>query len=368
MKVIGAKSLVQIAPSVTEVGERASPGVFDFNRGGPPSISCDGALNITELIDISGDWKLEVDGELVRPEATNIDDVIAYLNEAGFEVVIDDTPFIATPFAALNVDNDTEYRVSMNGAPLLNPATGISSFKNLGKYPNFVVDGTTSFDLYMAVVTASGSKATAIGYQDGQVPPDHPLYTDKPILVMVTEETTGFSFEFEALTGSTDIGQNAEYEQRLIAMSDFPNEPLNGTIRKANNVVSCKVEGPPKIISCEGATNSVSMCIATRQGTTPYPPKFLVVDGVEYSEEQEAPTWLKVELMLSPPTVTHPEGFDIPSGHYKFTNLDSVNHRVGLKATDPDIVIVGWDNPTLTLLSEGSVQYVAACLSGESNA
>lgn len=97
MKVIGAKSLVQIVPSVTEVGERASPGVFDFNRGESPSISCDGALNITDLIDISGDWKLELDGNLVLSDATSIDDVIAYLNEAGFEVTIesdDDVPHI----------------------------------------------------------------------------------------------------------------------------------------------------------------------------------------------------------------------------------------------------------------------------------
>ncbi len=64
--------------------------VGEVNKSIP--ISCTGALNVTDWIDISGDWKLEVDGELVRPDATNIDDVIAYLTEAGFEVVIENIP------------------------------------------------------------------------------------------------------------------------------------------------------------------------------------------------------------------------------------------------------------------------------------
>jgi|GEM_PF-4088116 len=136
MKVIGAKSLVQIAPSVTEVGERPSPGVFDFNRGEPPSISCDGALNITELIDISGDWKLEVDGELVRPEATSIDDLIAYLIEAGFEVTTEpDTPTISCDGAVdyvryytfMPIDKEylppEELTLLIDGVPL--PTTGL---------------------------------------------------------------------------------------------------------------------------------------------------------------------------------------------------------------------------------------------------
>ncbi|MDR2062819.1 MAG: hypothetical protein LBQ29_15630 [Acinetobacter sp.] len=216
---------------VLRVGEKSIP------------ISCTGALNITDWIDIDGDFGLEIDGTKITNSASPLE-VIDLLRTNNFNVMIDEVPLVATPFAALNVDNDTDYRVSMNGAPLLNPATGVSSFKNLGKYPNFVVDGSTSFDLYMAVVTASGSKATAIGYQDSQVPPDHPLYTDKSILVLVTEETTGFNFEFEALTGSTNITQNAEYEQKLILNSDFPDEQLNGTIRKSGNIVSFSVVGP----------------------------------------------------------------------------------------------------------------------------
>jgi len=55
----------------------------------PPLISCTGALNITDPIDMSGDWKLEIDGVLVLPEATEFDDVIAYLNEHGFDVEIE---------------------------------------------------------------------------------------------------------------------------------------------------------------------------------------------------------------------------------------------------------------------------------------
>ncbi|EXB47323.1 leucine rich repeats family protein [Acinetobacter baumannii 146457] len=74
--------------------------VGEINKSIP--ISCTDALNVTDWIDISGDWKLEVDGELVRPDATSIDDVIAYLIEAGFEVTVE-SPVIgcegATPTA-----------------------------------------------------------------------------------------------------------------------------------------------------------------------------------------------------------------------------------------------------------------------------
>lgn len=70
----------------------------------PPLISCTGALNVTDPFIIYGDWKLEVDGELVLPDATNIDDVIAYLTEAGFEVTIEpDTPTISCVGASYNV-------------------------------------------------------------------------------------------------------------------------------------------------------------------------------------------------------------------------------------------------------------------------
>lgn len=260
MKVIGAKSLVQINPSVVEVGSRASPGVFDFDHSQPPLISCTGALNITDPIYISGDWKLEVDGELIFPDATNINDILDYLFENGFDVILASND--PTPIAALNVVNDTEYRVSMNGTPLLNPATNISSFKNLGKYPNFVVDGTTSFDLYMAVVTATGGKATAIGYQNAPVEPSDPMYTEDPILALITEDKTGFTFEFEALTGGTDITQNIGYEQILIDKSFTPDSPLNGTIQKADNIVSCMVKAPASFISCAGATNRIVLDIA----------------------------------------------------------------------------------------------------------
>ncbi|MCH7381360.1 hypothetical protein [Acinetobacter higginsii] len=69
----------------------------------PPLISCTGALNITDPIDISGDWKLEIDGVLVLPEATNIDDVVAYLNEEGFEVVFEsDNPSYVGLYAKIN--------------------------------------------------------------------------------------------------------------------------------------------------------------------------------------------------------------------------------------------------------------------------
>ncbi|WP_249409157.1 hypothetical protein [Acinetobacter sp. NRRL B-65365] len=215
--------------------------VGEVNQSIP--ISCTGALNITDWIDINGDWGLEIEGIHISGPIPLLE-IVDLLRANNFEVTVEEESFVPTPIIALNVDNNTAYRVSMNGNPLLNPATDISSFKNLGKYPNFTVDGTTSFDLYMAVVTASGGKVTTIGYQDSQAPPDHPLYTEEPILVVVTEDSEGFSFEFEAISGNTDITQNAVYEQKLISESTFPDEPLNGTIRRANNVVSCTVKAP----------------------------------------------------------------------------------------------------------------------------
>ena len=45
MKVIGAKSLVEIMPSVVSVGDRASPNVFEYDHQVAPEISCEGATN-----------------------------------------------------------------------------------------------------------------------------------------------------------------------------------------------------------------------------------------------------------------------------------------------------------------------------------
>ncbi|MCH7381608.1 MULTISPECIES: hypothetical protein [Acinetobacter] len=43
MKVIGAKSLVQIMPSVVVAKQRVTPGVYEYDSTQPPLISCDGA-------------------------------------------------------------------------------------------------------------------------------------------------------------------------------------------------------------------------------------------------------------------------------------------------------------------------------------
>lgn len=92
----------------------------------PPLISCDGALNITDPIIIDGDWKLEVDGELVRPEATNIDDLIAYLNEAGFEVTIEpDLPTrLPTNSFVINTKTNGDYTVGNDHNQVIDFDTG----------------------------------------------------------------------------------------------------------------------------------------------------------------------------------------------------------------------------------------------------
>lgn len=100
-------------------------------------ISCDGALNKTEWIDISGDWKLEIDGVLVRPDATNIDDVITYLNETGFEVEIEDIPQRSpTDTFVINTKTNPDY-------VLLNNHNEVIDF-DTGKIYR-VTDGTGSF-------------------------------------------------------------------------------------------------------------------------------------------------------------------------------------------------------------------------------
>ncbi|ENX33937.1 hypothetical protein F889_02601 [Acinetobacter colistiniresistens] len=58
----------------------------DSSIGG--GISCDGALNITDQIDISGEWLLEIDGVQVVSIPASIENIIEYLNQSGFEVEV----------------------------------------------------------------------------------------------------------------------------------------------------------------------------------------------------------------------------------------------------------------------------------------
>lgn len=69
MKVIGAKSLVEITPSVVSVGDRASPNVFEYDHPVSPEISCEGATMSMSFSAIAGVWSIYVD-DFETPVAT----------------------------------------------------------------------------------------------------------------------------------------------------------------------------------------------------------------------------------------------------------------------------------------------------------
>ena len=116
-------------------------------------------------------------------------------------------------------------------------------------------------------------------------------------------------------------------------------------------------------ISCDGATDFVNLSFAIRIGTTPTPDIIFIVDGVDYISGQQPPSFINVEFFNEPPPVTPPEGFELPSYYFRFSNLSGENHTLGIKADGADVRVVGWGNPTVTDLSEGDTQYTAACLS-----
>jgi len=78
MKVIGAKSLVEITPSVVSVGDRASPNVFEYDHPVTPEISCDGATNSMSFSQIAGVWSIYVD-DFETPVATG--NIVAALSQ-----------------------------------------------------------------------------------------------------------------------------------------------------------------------------------------------------------------------------------------------------------------------------------------------
>lgn len=69
----------------------------------PPLISCTGALNITDWIDIDGLWNLEVDGQNAITSPSDIFAVAEYLNANGFDVVFEsDNPSYVGLYAKIN--------------------------------------------------------------------------------------------------------------------------------------------------------------------------------------------------------------------------------------------------------------------------
>ncbi len=122
-------------------GEISINGSVPAGGGGtnpqPPIINCNGALNITDWIDIDGDWKLEADGELVRPDATSVDDIIAYLTEAGFEVTIENVPPVISCegsdnytevhfFRKIGIEDGVPPTVKIDGSVIENPPEWLS--------------------------------------------------------------------------------------------------------------------------------------------------------------------------------------------------------------------------------------------------
>ncbi|WP_436872666.1 packaged DNA stabilization protein [Acinetobacter haemolyticus] len=99
----------------------------------PPVISCVGALNITDWIDINGVWGLEVEGELIT-ESAAILEVIDLLRANNFEVIVEEEPEPDYGAIVLGVDNDATYQLLINGVSVENTLGGGYNFNEIGSF------------------------------------------------------------------------------------------------------------------------------------------------------------------------------------------------------------------------------------------
>lgn len=125
-----------------------------------------------------------------------------------------------------------------------------------------------------------------------------------------------------------------------------------------------KVDPQPPQISCLGATPSFKWAYAVKEGTSHAIALKTYVDGVQRDIFGDPPQWLTREILDEMPAGEVAEGFYTANGVYKFSNTDSVPHRLEFVILNPDLFrSVVSDNPTLIQLTAKLGEHVGVCLS-----
>lgn len=277
MKVIGAKSLVQIAPSVTEVGERPSPGVFDFNRGGPPLISCEGAGQITGIaigyyVPDGGNQDTWIVAEQVR---------LKFNNEERFIILDGATP----PYTSEYPEIGAFFNQHLSGAN--------------GDFNQAPFEGEISF------------------WQN--IDPLNPV-----------------RFEYELLPTN----------QTQFRVATFGDNPAHENVTPIFTRACFAPYVSP--ISCAGAESTVEMAFAIKDGAgVPLNVSFLL-DNNPVDLMNNPPPYITKEILSKTYDGEVPAGFSVGAGVLKFTNTDSVPHRIECFKNDfQNIRVLANHNPTV---------------------
>ncbi|EXB26103.1 hypothetical protein J537_2301 [Acinetobacter baumannii 1437282] len=122
------------------------------------------------------------------------------------------------------------------------------------------------------------------------------------------------------------------------------------------------------LISCTGATSSIKWAYAVKDETSQAIALITLVDGIQVDIINNAPVWLSKELMNEMPSGEVPDGFSISNGVYKFTNNDSIPHRIEFVILNPEFFrSVVSDNPTELQMTPIVGERIGACLSPQQN-
>ncbi|WP_339352803.1 hypothetical protein [Acinetobacter beijerinckii] len=147
----------------------------------------------------------------------------------------------------------------------------------------------------------------------------------------------------------------------LLAPLFFGEISINGNVPDSLNNGGTN----PPVISCAGATASFrlqGLAIIDFNPTGVEPPT-LVIDGVEYADLDDLPIWLSRTVTEDLYMGQLPQGFERFPAVEIFTNNDSVNHRIEVRANSPYVKAIIFDNPTVIELGETTGEHVGVCLS-----
>ncbi|ENW82692.1 hypothetical protein F909_00963 [Acinetobacter sp. ANC 3929] len=104
--------------------------------------------------------------------------------------------------------------------------------------------------------------------------------------------------------------------------------------------------------------------MAIREGTTPPADLTLFVDGVNQNDKPPL-TWLSEQVLEENFPFPVPAGFQVGQGVMQWTNNDELNHRIELVSNNSDIILLAYDNPTVTEL-DNTPMHIGVCLSAAS--
>lgn len=114
----------------------------------------------------------------------------------------------------------------------------------------------------------------------------------------------------------------------------------------------------PVVISCVGATSSVNLSYAVKNGVEVENfTSILTIDSVAVTQ---IPTYLTSISTSSAPSIDPPDGYSWLPMTATITNVDSSEHRIEFESNTEDVAIVMFDNPCIVQFSN---QHVGTCLS-----